>query len=681
MKEAPITRSPHAFVPKDEYTQEEKDEIYRTRVDQETKPYTVIDVLTKVYHRDFADDLQQYIGEHPEEFSTTSAEWGVARVWVNTLKIIRPESIFFQKRIDFKVDILADAAIKLEEARMINASMRNRYTIKRQLRLRYSFDFRPCHLDCHFVGVILREEDSLRAKDPVRLATDKYLLPIFLEGDYERIAGELLLCDHLSNYEQDLPLDPMEWLKAQKAKVYMGIFPEKSTVGEYFFHFGTADVVHTDTGEILHDAEIGPGTILIDRDTFLANHANQTATEGTRNVTLVHEGVHHVFGQLYFHLQLTHGHQYCSYMCKRLDQNDPHGHWTPIQIMEMQANKMPGYLMIPEKNGKKHAEMLLKSYGGARTIQNMQRLITDMADYYETTKTMARTRLIDFGYREVQGLQQRANGELVPGYLSTLARDETYTIDEADGVREYMRNPEFRRVLRNGDYIYAEGSYCRNDPKYVERDPYDDPHLTPYARAHMAECCLVFKISYDNAIVKLINGVLSKGTGRGRRNLVFRNQDGSSAVTEEGRNLRREILQEQAIQYVVEKPFSTMLVDLMEKRKITIVPLAEATGLSRDTIKNMRNRADIQFPIQEIVAVAIALHLPQGVSEEFIRRAPSAFLSTDEMYCYQYALNHWYRMTVPAVNRKLVEMGIAPLTNLVEGYDENGVKMEEDQAM
>jgi len=30
---------------------------------------------------------------------------------------------------------------------------------------------------------------------------------------------------------------------------------------------------------------------------------------------------------------------------------------------------------------------------------------------------------------------------------------------------------------------------------------------------------------------------------------------------------------------------------------------------------------------------------------------------------------------VPAVNRKLVEAGARPLTNLVDGYDENGMKM------
>ena len=115
----------------------------------------------------------------------------------------------------------------------------------------------------------------------------------------------------------------------------------------------------------------------------------------------------------------------------------------------------------------------------------------------------------------------------------------------------------------------------------------------------------------------------------------------------------------------------------MEMRKINILPLVEISGLSRDTIKNMRNDANRMFPIQEVVAFAIALHLPPEISREYIRKAPCNFLGTDEMACYEYALNEWYELTVAEVNRKLVEMGVRPLTNLVAGFDENGVMMEE----
>ena len=674
MKEAAITHSPHAYVPKKDLTQAERDELYRTRIDESFRPYTVIDVLTKVYHRDFAGDLTDYIGLHPEEFSTTTGDWQVARAWVNNLKIIRPESVFFQLSDDFQVDILAETKIKLEEVRSGRCMIKNCYTITPKLRLRYSFDFVPCHLDCHFVGVVMDESKSLQTLDETHIHVDKYLLPVLKgDGDYKRMARFLLYYYELSCRDKDLPFDPVEWVTAMGKSIRYGKFPENGVLGEYFFGFGTADLVNAETGEVTEDAEINPGAIIINFDII--------ETEGTRNTTITHEGTHSYLDYWYFMLQKTHGHQYCSYMCKRFNEKpEGNGKWTPVEIMEVQANKFPGFLMIQDGPGRKHAAELLVSYGGERSIENMRRLVADMAEYYETTKTVARTRLLDFGYTEVKGLLQSANGGLVPSYKSALPDDETYTIDEIDGIREYARNPEFRKILDTGLYVYVEGHYCLNTQEFICRDQFGIRHLTPYARVNMDKCCLAFKKVYLNTIIRVFNGILRKNQGRGNQDFKYVKKDGTSAVTEEGKKLMDMIRKQKADQALVEKSYNQMTVELMDARKVTIVPLAEATGLSRDTIKNMRNDPVRLFPIQEIVAVAIALHLPPEVSREYIRQAPTNFLDTDEMFCYRYALNHWYERSVADVNRALVEMGVRPLTKLVAGYDENGVKLDDEKA-
>ena len=48
--------------------EEERAELCRTRLDETFRPYTVVGVLTGVYHRCFEDDLGKYIGQRPEEF-------------------------------------------------------------------------------------------------------------------------------------------------------------------------------------------------------------------------------------------------------------------------------------------------------------------------------------------------------------------------------------------------------------------------------------------------------------------------------------------------------------------------------------------------------------------------------------------------------------------------------------
>ena len=347
----------------------------------------------------------------------------------------------------------------------------------------------------------------------------------------------------------------------------------------------------------------------------------------------------------------------------------------------MQANKLPGFLMIQDGPGKKHAAALLASYGGERSVENMRLLVADMAEYYKTTKTVARTRLMDFGYTEVKGLLQTANGNLVPSYRSELPADETYTIDEVDGVREYARNPEFRKIIDTGLYMYVEGHYCLNVPDFIRTDQFGFRHLTPYARDNMDKCCLAFKVVYQNTLIRVFNGIMRKGSSKGLQDFHYVKKDGTSPVTEEGRRRLAAIRQQKADQALIEKNFNQMTVDLMASRKINIVPLAEATGLSRDTIKNMRNEPKRLFPIQEVVAVAIALRLPPEVSREYIRHAPTNFLDSDEMFCYKYALNEWYMLSVAEVNRRLVEMGVPPLTKLVAGYDENGVQMDDKMAM
>ena len=669
MSEAVIIQSPHAFVPKKCYTEQEREEMYRTRIDESFKPYTVIDVLTKVYHRSFADDLKQFIGKHPGRFQKKEKDgrdWAVSNIWVNECRVIRPESIFNQPLNDFLVDIFVQTRIRIEEVVPGKNNLRRNYNIKPELRLRYCFNLVPCHLTCVFETVILNEKNALRNVEGA-IPADKYLLPVLTDADYIAIAACIRKNYYPKSYGKDVPIDPAVWVRAMKSTIFEGVFPEEGALGEYFFSFGTAVIIDPETGEP-RKRDINPGTVIINRE--LADKPGQ------RNSTVAHEGAHKYFATAYFMLQKTHGHEYCSYMCKRY--SDPaasHDRWTPVDIMEMHANKFPGYLMIEQTNGNDHARRLLAYYGGIRNLENMRRLIDEMAEYYGTTKKMAQTRLVDFGFTEARGIMQSVDGKLIPSYLSNLKDNETYTISEEEGIREYLRNEKFRAVIDSGLYVYAEGHYCLNHPEYVFTDRFGITHLKSSARENMAACCLVFRYEYDNALTRVFNGVLRKGVGRGRKDIKYVGRNGESPLTAEGLALRKQIEKQRAETGMLLMNFNQMTVHLMKQKKVTIQKLADETGLSEETIKNLRNDSTRVFQISEIVAFCIGLHLPPDVSGEYIRTGPSKFLDTTDMALYRYALEMWWKLPVPAVNRKLVEAGARPLTNLVDGYDENGMKM------
>ena len=665
MKEAVIIQSPHAIVPEKNLTESERAERYRTRLDESFRPYTVLDVLTNVYHRCFADDLRNYVGENPGEFIAAEGGWSVSRVWVNSCRVSRIETLFFQPLSDFLVELFVQAAMRVELVRSGNALLKRSKSIHTDLRLQYSFDLRPCKLTCRFTKAVVNEENSLVARYPNAIRADKYLLPVLQENDYAYLAKWFMAQHHIS--EREMPLDAEVIVKSLGLKLLKGVFPENGVMGEIYFNYGHAAIIDPNTGEV-KDADIDPGTIIV--------NYSACDSKGLYNSTLLHECAHHLLATRHFLLQMTHGHQFCSYLCKKkgATQRQPGEQLSPVDVMEIQANKLPGYMLISTEGGKEKAEELLASYP-CRGLDAAKRLVCDVAEYYGTTLTMAKTRLLSLGYSEVRGVFQSANGGLVPAYLSDLKDGQNYVINHSDALKEYVSNPTFRSTLDSGRYIYCEGHFCLNDARYVKIDHMGYPHLSAYAREHMYECCLVFETVYSSPLKRLINGVLQKGRG-GRKQVTYVNRDGSSPITAEGQAFRKMIAREHQVASLFQMTFNDMMVKLMEARKITIGRLAEETGLSDETIRNMRNDSDRQFSIGSIVAVCIGLHLSPEVSMQLIECSPAKFVHSEEMSAYRYVLNHCYDQSVRKVNRILVEAGFRPLTDAVDGYGENGVRLE-----
>ena len=148
MKEASIFQSPHVYDPMQMLSAEERKRRFQTRIDMSFQPYTVFDILQKVFHRDYEADLLEIVGKRPEDFKSSSPDWSVSRAWVNSLKIIRAESVFFQRVEDFQVDLLMDTRIKLEEVRGGNNLLKNSFRIRfsKQSMTRSSLNLRLCRL-------------------------------------------------------------------------------------------------------------------------------------------------------------------------------------------------------------------------------------------------------------------------------------------------------------------------------------------------------------------------------------------------------------------------------------------------------------------------------------------------------------------------------------------------------
>lgn len=70
----------------------------------------------------------------------------------------------------------------------------------------------------------------------------------------------------------------------------------------------------------------------------------------------------------------------------------------------------------------------------------------------------------------------------------------TYEISVQDGFRIYCENEEFRKILKEGNFIHCENRFVINHPKYVTFNKKEIASLTEYAKTHESECCLVFTL-------------------------------------------------------------------------------------------------------------------------------------------------------------------------------------------
>ena len=671
MREEPIIRSPYAFDPVKALmmSEQEKEARYTERVDEITIPYTVIDVITKVYRRDFRADLDIAILTDESimrALKRSDYDWEVVNYQVDGMKLLHPESVFGQNVEDFLVDIAFDVRLNIMENHTYMLGMKNSYKVKTQLRLRYSFNLCPCGLTCNFVGAVLGSSNSLYSMYPNAFRLNKHLLPVLTSNeDYERMAEMIIKKDMPAYLDSHDPISAIDWICDMGLQVYVGSFPEQGVLGEYFFGYGQADIYDYEEDKTKRE-NINPGTIVL--------NLKGCNSRGIINSTAAHEGVHHRLGYYFFMLQMMHGGQHCSYLCKRnteqkeLERSEK---WSPVDIMELHANKLPGFILIQDKPGRDRAEYLLESYGGKHSLENMKRLIADMALYFGTTKTMARSRLYDFGYTEVRGISRYINGQRIPSYISDLSKNETYTVDEKDAIAEYISNLEFRKIIDTGAYEYIEGHYCLRDNRYIAYDHNGRKHMTSYARQHMDECCLVFREKYvDSTVERFVNGLLRKSETQ-KKKIVYTNMCGGTVITSEGLAKRKEIERLLKEKRMIQRSFNEMTVELMKNKGFTVEHLSEETGLSVETIKNMRNNPSNYCRIEAVTAVCIAMHLPEEISRIYIDISPAKFTDTVDMMLYQYALSQWKDCSVAEVNRKLIEYGAEPLTKLISGIDED----------
>ena len=324
------------------------------------------------------------------------------------------------------------------------------------------------------------------------------LVPIIRREEYDKYAEEILLKYYPEALETNNPIDVKELAKRMGLRlINTRITKDKSIFGQLFFK-KTNVTLYSPKEKIWREFNIPANTIIVDAS------ANFLYSFGSINMTIAHECVHYalhkkafLFSQLiYKDLQLL--------QCEvkggiRGISTDSKSIW-----MEIQANGIAPYLLLPTKTFKSKVIDVLNYYeikNDLDLLSNIESVIKELASYYKVTTDAIRRRMIDIGYEEAAGSFNYVDGSYVKPYRypkHALLEQKVYSIQASELKFILTSNRELDRLVKDGHYLYVDSHLVANFPKYLVKNENGLITLSDYARENIDECCVSFKVEYEN---------------------------------------------------------------------------------------------------------------------------------------------------------------------------------------
>ena len=546
--------------------------------------------------------------------------------------------------------------------------------------LRYELDLRWGRELC--IGPVLTGE-RFPEENPGDVC-DRWLLPVLEEADYVRVAGRLRRAS-----------SAVAMADRMGFRVRRVLLEEKETLGMVCF----------DTTEVtLRKAGGGTETVLIPPDTILVNRA-LCRTPESETVTIYHECGHGVLDRAFFAIQRMSGKPFRTFCARTLptrglrsaalaDSAGAGAGCVPIERMEWQAEKLLGYILLPEQETRRYMEHKLALAGGERSPENIRRVLKSLVKLRHVTVGTARRRMMQLGWPEAEGVLRQADGRRIPDYGCGDAWKPglRYTLSFRAAARMAERFPALAERLQTGEYVYAEGHLCRNTPLWLEPAPDGLLRLTPYARRHVDLCCIPFTVAEYNGDSGEAGGTAAEpavsvpgapaagtsaapvlptayeGCARKKREVVDHYLipvllEKSEGAAREEENLR--FLEEAKLWADLQRELGAApalkeaVTAVLDRKGLTWMELALRIGVDRRTLVNWLSRQHIR--LEHMVCVCVGLRLRGDLGLTLVELAGCRIHRTPLHDILRMMLMSAPSLTVERCNEILTRQGYPPL--------------------
>ena len=493
------------------------------------------------------------------------------------------------------------------------------------------------------------------------------LVPIIYGDDLEKHAEAILRHVYPEALLEPMRVDVRLFAKRLHLKIEEQRLSRSGTIfGQMIFH--DTDVEYFDLDKRRYDIlKAESGTVFVDPEIYFLR------TLGSWNNTVIHECVHWLKHRKYFELERTLGADISRISCQVTDVPIKENTRSETEWMEWHANTLAPRILMPYAMFKQKADALIawhkNEMNTVKTSDVIAAVIFDLADFFEVSAQSAKIRMLDVGYTEAIGVLEYTDGQYNAAHSfkpGALEKGQTFTVPMKEGLIQYAANLEFRNLIDTGKFVYIDGHYCLNDPKYIEDNGFGTVEMTPYALAHMDECCLVFRrkstpnpdygvkqykecVLFQNAVAKTLTEFAFEPTDQSKE---------MAAMLAEINEAK------EAAQILAQLPrsFSPALINLMDWRKTTNEELAAKAQVAAKTIQRMRNSANQDHKKETVIAVCIGLQLFPDVSMELLNLAGFALKYTEQDILYRKILNTRYKSSVHDCNELLTVANYPHLT-------------------
>ncbi|MFS1663240.1 ImmA/IrrE family metallo-endopeptidase [Streptococcus sp. zg-JUN1979] len=295
-----------------------------------------------------------------------------------------------------------------------------------------------------------------------------------------------------------------------------------------------------------------------------------------------------------------------------------------IDWMEWHAEAIAPRILMPKEmfiqEASSRQKRLLELSQTQDILDILEKWIDELAQFFGVSRLSAKVRLVECGFEEAKGAFIYLDGSYVPthtwkqGYLEN---NQTFSLNMIQLGLQLLSQPSLKEQVEKSELLYVESHLCINDAKYLTYDFSGRPFLTPYARHHMDECCVVFEICSKTQI----------GRSTALTFLLNRDADSDVQFTISYPNEKNEWLKQVDVHIgdIIEimsklngmSSFAPALVEVMKWRDIKNQELAEESYLGEKAISNLRNDKT-QPKLESVIAICVAMKLPPIVGKKLV---------------------------------------------------------------